>query len=75
VLFGCVDVVSCRFGMMPSGIHMRLFCHDPLPFLGTESPNSYDGSAPQGVIRLLTPVRLPIHVFSSIQKSSLTLSQ
>jgi len=27
VLFGCVEMVTCCFVMMPRGIHMRLFCH------------------------------------------------
>jgi len=51
VLFGCVEMVTCCFVMMPRGIHMRLFCHGcSLPFLGNGSPNHYDGAASRRVI-------------------------
>jgi hypothetical protein len=50
VLFGCVEVVTCCFVMMPRGIHMRLLCHCSLPFLGNGSPNHYDGAASCRVI-------------------------
>ncbi|MBB5329784.1 hypothetical protein HDF14_003406 [Edaphobacter lichenicola] len=51
MLFGCVEVVTCCFVMMPRGIHMRLFCHCcSLPFLGNGSPSEYDGAASRRVI-------------------------
>src|ERR1700761_3791253 len=55
VLFGCIEMMTCCFVMMPRGIHMRLFCHGcSLPFLGNGSPNLYDGAASRRVIHHFT---------------------
>jgi hypothetical protein len=53
VLSGCVDVVTCCFGVMLCSIHMILFCHCSLPFLGNGSPNQYDDITSRRVIPAL----------------------
>ena len=74
VLFGCVDVVSCCFAMMPRGIHMCLLCHCSLPFLGNGSPNQYDGVASRRVIQhFRTQATLPPDLFIHSTKRRLTL--